>query len=220
MTQSGVIAVITIMLALIVKAALEAALKPLFDGTQTWPDILGLPFAQLVVFFILTLRFYLGALRFGATEPKRIDFLIRSFNFVLAFAVFCTFYALALSVTRPEFFYLEIVILHCIDAAWFGTLLLLSHLKFIDEAELETGELPIRPVRRIMIIYLSFSLLTIAFGVLGYRYGFEARLTEPTAVAAHWSFLVFLLVISMVDFWALYSYYFDFEKWRAMHAKK
>lgn len=51
MGQNGVIAIITIMLALIVKAALETAFKPLFDGTQTWAQILGLPFAQLLVFF-------------------------------------------------------------------------------------------------------------------------------------------------------------------------
>src|ERR1700741_4873219 len=99
MSPTGMVAVITIMLALIVKGALDAAFKTLFDGSQTWSEMVGLPLAQLLVFFLL--RFYLGALLFGATEPKRVDFLVRSFNFVFAFAVFCAFYVIALSVTKP-----------------------------------------------------------------------------------------------------------------------
>jgi len=209
MSQSGLIAVITIMLALIVKGALEAAFKPLFDGTETWSQIFGLPLAQLFTFFVLILRFYLGALRFGSTEPKNVDFLIRSFNFVFAFGLFCSFYVLALSVTKPDFYYLEIIVLHGIDASWFGILWGLSHLKYVDEPRLLDGELPIRPVRRIMVIYFWFSIVTILYGWL---LGFPL---DPTATAAHWFYLVFLVAISGIDFWALPDYYFNFDKWRA-----
>lgn len=220
MNQNGVIAVITIMLALIVKAALETAFKPLFEGTQTWAQMLGLPFAQLLVFFVLTFRFYLGTLRFGTTEPKRVDFLIKSFNFIFAFAVFCSFYAIALSVTKIEFFYLQMVILHGIDATWFGLLYGLSHLKFVDEPQLESGELYIGPVRRIMATYFWFSAITVAFGTLVYPLGFGASLTDPNATIAHWSFLMFIVLMSGIDFWALHEYYFYFDDWRAKHAKK
>lgn len=213
MSPNGVIAVVTIMLALIVKGALEAAFKPLFEGTQTWSQMFGLPFAQLVVFFLLTLRFYLGALRFGATEPKRVDFLVRSFNFVFAFAVFCAFYVLALSVTKANFYYIEIIILHGIDASWFGLLWCLSHLKFVDEPELENGELPIGPVRRIMVRYFWFSACTILVGWL-------TSPLDPTATTAHVLYLGFLVLISGIDFWALPDYYFDFEQWRDKHCIK
>src|SRR5437868_3427470 len=107
MAQNAIIAAVTIMLALIIKAALETAFKPFFEGHQTWETLFGLPGIQLAVFFLLTLRFYLGVLRFASTEPKRIDFLVRSFNFVFSFLVFCAFYVIALSVTLPKFFYLE-----------------------------------------------------------------------------------------------------------------
>src|SRR5262245_20791248 len=110
------------MLALIIKAALETTFVPIFEGTRTWHDLYGLPLAQLALFFILTLRFYLGTIRFANTEPRDIDFVVRTFNFVFAFLVFCSFYVIALSVTSPQFFYVEIVILHSIDAAWFGLL--------------------------------------------------------------------------------------------------
>lgn len=213
MNQNGVIAVVTIMLALIVKAALEAAFKPLFDGTQTWSQIVGLPLTQLLVFFLLTLRFYLGALRFGATEPKRIDFLVRSFNFVFAFAVFCAFYVIALSVTKPDYFYLEIIVLHAIDACWFGILYGLSHLKYVDIADLEDNELPIEPVRRIMATYFFFSLITIILGLFVYP-------LDPAATIAHWLFLIFLIAISLIDFWALFDYYFEFDRWRSTRCKK
>lgn len=170
--------------------------------------------------FLLTLRFYLGTLRFGTTEPKRVDFLIKSFNFIFAFAVFCAFYAIALSVTKIKFYYLQIVILHGIDAAWFGLLYGLSHLKYVDEPQLESGELYIGPVRRIMAIYFWFSAITVAFGVLVYPLGFGASLTDPTATVADWSFLAFLVLMSGIDFWALHDYYFYFDDWRRNHAKK
>jgi hypothetical protein len=214
MNQSGSIAVVTILLALIIKAALETTFKPLFEGTAIWSDILGLPFAQLLVFFLLTLRFYLGTVRFGTTEPKRIDFLIRTFNFVFAFAVFCAFYALALSVTKSEFFYLEIIVLHVIDGAWFGILYCLSHLRFVDVNELEDGELLIEPVRRVMLIYFFFSLFTVLFGLLVY-WLLGVSITESNPNTAHWCYLAFLVFMSGIDFWALFKYYFHFEEWCA-----
>jgi hypothetical protein len=213
MSPTGMVAVITIMLALIVKGALEAAFKPLFDGSQTWSEMVGLPLAQLLVFFLLILRFYLGALRFGATEPKRVDFLVRSFNFVFAFAVFCAFYVIALSVTKPEFFYVGIIVLHAVDAAWFGILFGLSHLKFVDVPELEDNELLIGPVRRIMVTYFFFSIITIAVGIFIFP-------LDPSATRAHWLFLLFLVAITGIDFWAVFEYYFEFEKWCATRCKK
>ena len=219
MGQNAIIAVVTIMLALIIKAALETAFKPLFEGDQTWQAILGLPLAQLAIFYLLTLRFYLGALRFASTEPKRIDFLVRTFNFVFAFLVFCGFYVLALSVTLPEFFYLEIVLLHTIDAAWFGLLYFFSHVKYVPLDQLEAGEFPIEPIRKLMVLYFVFSAATIAFGVIAYPL-FGVSLTDPNATKVHASYLVLLVFISGIDFWALSDYYFDFSTWAAKHAKK
>jgi len=120
MPQNAIMITVSILLALIIKAALETAFKPFFDGSQTWQAFYGLPLAQLCVFFVLIFRFYLGALRFSNTEPKRVDFVIRTFNFVFAFMVFSGFYVIALAVTLPKYFYLCIVVLHGIDVAWRG----------------------------------------------------------------------------------------------------
>jgi hypothetical protein len=220
MPQNAIMITVSIMLALIVKAALETAFKPFFDSSQTWQSFYGLPLAQLCVFFLLTFRFYLGALRFSNTEPKKIDFLIRTFNFVFAFMVFAAFYVIALAVTLPKYFYLSIVALHVIDAIWFGLLWVLSFGKFVPNDQLEVGEFPIEPIRRIMVTYFVFSLLTIGFGLLVYPFVFTASLTDPTATAAHVWFLIILVAISFLDFWWFHEYYFYFEKWRGDKGKK
>jgi hypothetical protein len=210
MNQNGVIAVVTIILGLIVKDSLETSFKPIFEGAPI-SSLLWLPLAQVLVFFLLILRFYLGSIRFGATEPKRVDFLVRTFNFVFSFLLFCCFYVTSLSVTKADFFYSEIIALHIIDALWFGLLFLLSHWKFVGEDRLQDKELRIAPMRRIMLIYLGFSLLTILYG------WFCGNPQDAHAESAHWMFLAFLVALSGVDFWILREYYFSFEDWRQRH---
>jgi len=213
-------AVVAIILALVVKAALDKAFSPLFSEHGDWHTFVGLPAAQLGVFFLLTFRFYLGVLRFSDTEPRRIDFLVRSFNFVFSFFVFVAFYVMALSVTSAQYFYADIVLLHSIDAAWFFLLFFISFVKYVPETSLEPGEMPIKPVRRIMGFYFALSLITVCWGLLVYPYAFGASLTDPAATTAHEWYLVILIVLSLLDFGLLREYYFFFDEWKSQNGVK
>lgn len=211
--KSPVMAVVAIILAIVVKAALDKT----FNQAGDWHTIFGLTGAQLFVFFFLTFRFYLGVLRFSDTEPKRIDFLVRSFNFFFAFFVFVGFYVTALSVTSPQYFYQDIVVLHCIDAAWFFLLFLVSFVQYVAVNELEPGELPIGPVRTIMITYAILSAVTVAWGLLAYPLLFDASLTDPSATLADGVYLGVLVLLSILDFALLKDYYFYFDDWKRRH---
>ena len=224
MSPSGVIAVITIMLALIVQGTLGAAFTPGHGLAKPWSQVTGIAIFQVAVFFVLIFRFYLGALRFGQTEPRKVDFFVRSFNFIFAFAVFSVFYVTALTVTHPDF-YLKIIILHAIDALWFGALWFWSQTRFVDEARLEVGEFRIEPVRHIMGFYAVISGITT---VVGWFFCFGPATTivgsfvagDRAAVACRWIFLVALLGVSAFDFWTLRYYYFYFGEWKREDRKK
>jgi|GEM_PF-6376334 len=202
------------MLALIVKAALETAFKPILDQ-EAWTAVSALAWSQLAVFFVLMLRFYIGALRYVEMEPKNLDLVIRTINLVFAFILFCNFYVIALSVTHPEYFYYLVISLHLIDGVWFLVALTFSFLKVVPE---HPGEIKISATRRVMITFLFFDFLTVLFAAIWYYLIFPQQLTSKTETSADWAFLATLIAISFLDFWALNEYYFKIADWRTKHA--
>ena len=95
--------VILILLALIVRAALETTFRPILEPVADWSKVSALQWAQVVVFFVITMRFYIGARRFVENEPKNVNLVSTTVNFLFAFLLFCTIYAIALAVTHLEF---------------------------------------------------------------------------------------------------------------------
>jgi hypothetical protein len=81
--------IISILLALIVKGALEQFFQPIFDGDEKWSEVPVLHWGQLALCFVLVFRFYLGATRFIDTEPSQLGFLVRAVNLIFSFLLFC-----------------------------------------------------------------------------------------------------------------------------------
>jgi hypothetical protein len=214
MSQSATLAVIAIMLALIVKAALETAFSPIFDGKIIFSNVPLLAWCQLFIFFVLTLRFYLGAIRYVEIEPKNIGLFIRSVNLFFAFGIFCNFYVIALSVTHPQYFYYLVVLLHLVDATWFIVAFAFS---FFTGAPDQKGEIKKTAARRVMAIFLSFDVLTVMLVVIWYHFVFPQDLTSDTQTTADWAFLGTLFAISLLDFYILEEYYFKAVEWRTKH---
>jgi hypothetical protein len=209
--ENAAIVVVSIMLALIVKAALEATFKPIFDDDLAWSTITLLSWVQVSVFFVMMLRFYLGAIRYINSEPENLDFLVRAVNFVFAFMLFCAFYVTALSVMDSAYFYTLIVAVHIFDAAWFVVAISLMKLR---DAEDISGQIRSTATYRVMFIFLVFSTFTILYGLLSYPLIFNETIYASEPIWAHWAFLGVLTIISLLDFWALFEYYFQLAKWR------
>ncbi len=208
--------ILAILIGLIVKAALETAL-PIFKAQELSPLAL-LSWAQLAVFFLMTLRFYLGAVRYIDTEPKKPDFLPTAINFIFVFLLFCAFYVTALSVTDPAFFYKLIIALHGIDIAWFVCALVC--LGRVSNKKLSVGDIPVSENRKIAKFFFGLSCLTVIYAFASYKLYFHAHFNDGNAIAAHWCFLGFLIVVSICDFWHLREYYFNFPEWRKTKEKK
>lgn len=206
---SAVIGVITLLLALVVRAALETVLKPIFDHSQTWwHTVWSFGGAQFLTFFLMTLRFWLGAIRFGDVEAAKWPFLIKAANFVFAFILFCNFYAAALAVEQPAYFFNAIVALHIFDAVWFGSVLVLFWLRRVGDHLLNSGEVTTSAARRLMIVFLALDVVTLALAAALYSWWG----LSPTCF---WVFLSGLMVLSVADFTLLRKYYFHHSQWVA-----
>jgi hypothetical protein len=202
-------AIIALLLALIVKAALETMFKPIFEGNDPWSELLSLHGAQLAVLFILLLRFYLGAYRIAQMEPNDIAFPVRAMNFVFAFVVFSTFYTIALSVTKSGYYFTLMVALHTIDAILLG----IGHvLTYIADDRTQPGEITLRARRKIVFTFFALSVVTVAYAFISYSL-LGARFSDPSAVYAHSLFLIFLLLLSLFDLWLLRDFYFRYARW-------
>jgi hypothetical protein len=205
--------IISILLALIVKGALEHFFQPIFDGDKKWSEVPALHWGQLALCFVLVFRFYLGATRFIDTEPKQLGFVVRAVNLIFSFLLFCTFYCVALAVSDPGYFYAIVLVLHGIDVVWFVVALALSYFHHVSDRMLEPGEIKIEASRSIMWSFLVLSAVTIAIGAASYDFFGEA-LTSQDVMRSHCTFLIFLFLISFVDLVLLRKYYFSFSEWR------
>lgn len=205
--------IISILLALIVKGALEIFFKPIFEGDKSWADIPFLHWGQLALCFVLVFRFYLGATRFIDTEPKQLPFPIKAINLIFSFLLFCTFYCAALAVSDSGYFYAIVLGLHVIDALWFVIALTFSYFQSVSGAKLGNDEIKIESARKIMWTFMSLSAATIAYG-LGSYWLFGETLSSQEITISHQSFLAFLFAISFIDFFMLQEYYFRFSDWK------
>jgi nucleoside 2-deoxyribosyltransferase len=87
---SGGNLIIGILLALIVRAALEAFFKDPIQEEHPWPNVVV--WFQLIAFVLLVVRFYLGATRFLDTQPEKAPFVLSVVNITFASIIFCAFY--------------------------------------------------------------------------------------------------------------------------------
>jgi hypothetical protein len=71
-------------------------------------------------------------------------------------------------------------------------------------------------VQRIMRTYMFLSAITVVVGIA--VYWMLGGLFDPKENAGHWSFVCFLFLISIFDFYWLRQYYFDFDSWKISNA--
>ena len=131
---SGAKLIIGILLALIVRAALEAVFKDPIQKDAPWPTLLT--WFQLLTFSVLMARFYLGATRYIDTQPPSQPLWISTANVVFASLIFGTFNVAALAVGEDDF-YPALVAMHVADAQ-------LVFIWIFDTVDFATGG----PVRR------------------------------------------------------------------------
>jgi hypothetical protein len=217
--DSAVFVVVSLMLALIVRAALEALFQPVFVLHETWGAIRLQSWLQSFLFFIVLLRFYLGTMRHASAEPSELPFFVTALNFVFAFLVFCTFYLLAQSVTRPDLYYWLLIFLHVVDTFWFVLGLFLSFAFYVPEERLKAGEVLLRAARRVMAIFLALSLATLGSAYVIYVRVYGQSPGEKTITGADYAFMVAIFGFSVIDLAVLRNYYFSFEKWVARNSK-
>jgi nucleoside 2-deoxyribosyltransferase len=208
--QRAAFVIISLMLTLIVRAALESAFRPSVQGgareLSDWEFWL-----QLFLFAAMMLRFYLGATRYVDTEPENIGMFIRFVNCIFAFLIFCTFYVVALSITRVEFYY-SLVILHCIDIAWFAVVL--TYTGYFP-APVVSGDILPEKQRDVMLKFLGLSTATIIVASILYEMRRQGDIVANTAEVL---FMFGLVALSMLDFVLLWKYYFDHKTWIAENA--
>jgi len=206
--------ILSVLLALIVRAALETTFKPVI--AYGWSGLTSLAWTQVVVFFVLTVRFYLGAFRYGSIEPRRLDFHFKALNFVFAFCLFCVFYATALCVVQPELFYSLIIVLHSVDALWFFVAWCVSW--SVSEASLDPDEVRMPALRRVTEFFFVLSMITIATYFTLHSVLFD-KTKFNSNMLSNFAFLGALFLLSVIDFTAFHKYYFDHESWVKKHAK-
>jgi hypothetical protein len=211
--ETAIFVVISLLLALIVRAALEALFHPLVQRGGSWGEIRGIAWLQCTVFFVLLLRFYLGSIRHASAEPKQLHFGVRAVNFVIAFAIFCLFYLIALSVARPDLFYPLVIVLHLVDACWFAIALILSLFLYQNLAD---DDVDAAAARGVMAIFFCLSIGTLVAAVIIYWWK-GIWPSDAEHLSADYLFLVALVLLSVIDIASLHSYYFAYERWLQTH---
>jgi nucleoside 2-deoxyribosyltransferase len=198
--------VIGILLALIVRAALEAIFKDPIQEDVPWPEMLA--WFQLLIFSIMMARFYLGATRYIDTQPQSQPLWVSTANVIFASLIFCSFYVAALAVGEDEF-YPALFTMHVVDAGWFlfGFFALLI-LRLTDQP----GEIRVASNRQIMIIFFGLSLTTIVFAAILFT---AVQFGKIEALTAKSLFLGGLGALSIFDFIKLREYYFRHANWIA-----
>jgi nucleoside 2-deoxyribosyltransferase len=197
--------IISILLALIVRAALEAVFKGPVQAHEAWPA--PIVWGQFITFSVMMARFYLGATRYLDTQPHGLPFPIQVVNVVFASLLFCAFYVVGLAVAEIEF-YFALVGLHVVDALWF--IIAFAYSFYVNPPDVP-GEIRIAAHRKIMGIFFGLSVATIAWAWVLYL--LLDKYIEPST--AMWLFLVGLWLLSISDFRILFDYYFRHTDWIA-----
>jgi nucleoside 2-deoxyribosyltransferase len=207
--SGGAKLIIGILLALIVRAALEAMFKdPIQEENASWPTLLD--WFQLLTFSVMMARFYLGATRYIDTQPPSQPLWVSAGNMIFASLLFGTFYVAGLAVAEEEF-YPALLIMHLVDAGWF--LFGFLALRILSPAD-QPGEIKVASNRKIMKTFFWLSVVTIAWAVLLFALN---RCGYIGLAAGKFWFLAGLIGLSIFDFWKLQDYYFRNSQWIAQH---
>jgi nucleoside 2-deoxyribosyltransferase len=198
--------IISLLLALIVRAALESAFRSNLQDHHEELLLDWVLWLQLLLFCTMMVRFYLGATRYIDTEPTNIGVFDKTVNCIFSFLLFCVFYAIGLSITTVDF-YFGLFVLHCVDVLWF--LIVLTHAS-VFPAETPPGDIRPEAIGKIMRTFLGLSLGTIVFALILYGKYLTAGISEYSAEIV---FMIGLIAISIFDFVYLREYYFYHEKW-------
>jgi nucleoside 2-deoxyribosyltransferase len=206
--SSGATFIIGLLLALIVRAALEAVFKDPIQKDHTWPSLLD--WFQLLTFSIMVARFYLGATRYIDTQPPSQPLWVSAGNVVFASSLFGSFYVAGLAVAEDEF-YPALVVMHLVDAGWF---LFGFFALWILQPTDQPGQIKIASNRQIMLTFFGLSAATIALAALLFVLNWGGCIG---IVAAKSWFLVGLIALSIFDFVKLKEYYFRHSQWIAQN---
>ncbi len=202
------IVILTILLAIILRASLEAVVPPLISGRnlrklfEAWPpaEETLLRLGQFFVFLILLARFYGGAYRFNEAQHPGSTVSALLLNVGGTFGLFSLFYVVAVNVWTADLFYALVLLLHIFDAVWFlGALM-----------TLEPGAALIEPVKW----FLLWDALTLIIYLILFGRYWRGFLSGSDFSFQLWALAV-LLVISATDWWVLRDFYFRPDKWRA-----
>jgi nucleoside 2-deoxyribosyltransferase len=204
--QRAAFIIVTLMLALIVRAALESAFSLTLKLHHEVDLLNWVLWLQLVLFFTMMVRFYLGATRYVDTEPKNIGLIVKAVNCIFAFILFCVFYTIALSITTTDY-YFGLFVLHCVDILWF---LIVMVYTYWSPPQLESGDIRADAARKIMLTFLGLSAITIIFSLILYVMYLGFCISEYSAEIV---FMSGLIAISIFDFVYLGKYYFDHKEW-------
>lgn len=204
------IVLLGILLVIILRAALESFFPPLFEDRNlrelisAWPPsgVTVLRVGQFVVFVLLLARFYGGAYRIHQEKSARpsSDTILDIINIIFTFILFCSFYITAVNVWSIELFYALILVVHIVDSFWF-MLILVMFVRTISPS-----------VILVAALFLTWNLLTFFAYVILSAY-FWNEFWTAVNLRLQGYLLIALVVISLIDWYVLFNFYFRPVKW-------
>ncbi len=195
-----------ILLALIITTVLDVFFRNISSYRSTGvlmhvlishAEIACLDLFQLLVFVLVTTRFYWGTFRYNEEVPESRGTPQMVFGLAGAILVFASFYVTALVVKNPALFYPSFAIAHLIDLLWF----------VIAAVCLETS----LEIRKVWNWYKLFDVLTILMLVILIGIG---HIGEKASYVCNCIALTGLTGISLWDMCKLWPYYTKAEGWR------
>lgn len=204
---TGVTVILSILLALILRSALETYFRSLI-GTQTllelcknWPPTWEswVRTSQFVVFLVLLTRFYFGAYRINEEQMQPLKAMDAGINLLGSFGLFMFFYVVTINLWKLDLFYVSIFLMHVFDLVWFVVLLV---------------RLPRQsPLHKTIGWFIAFDVLTLLLFVFLslFLWGYFIEGTRPLLQTV---LLIVLLGVSAWDCFMLRAFYFNPERWR------
>lgn len=196
-----------ILLALILKSTLDvffknvavyASIWALFRAAMSHAASNLLDAFQLVVFMVMTTRFYWGTYRYNEEAPQSEGTPQLILGLIGAVLVFSSFYVTGLLVRNPRLFYASFALTHVIDLFWF--LIAATWLK------------PPLELQKVWSWYKLFDVVTIIslLVLIGVGHFAPARRS-----VCNWAGLAVLVAVSFWDFRELWPYYVNKTTWRS-----
>ena len=183
-----------VILALIIKEALENIYSNLASGFHSISSFNYEQFLTFLTFTILLGRFYGGSYRFIQKGEAFSNVFIDLKNLVGSTALFVAFFFMSKSILDIHQFIFWCLWLHIFDLSWFVVALIVNALAIQALKEYVDLERSAKELRATSAFFLLLSAATV--GVLYYRWGDSIRS------------LHFLIIISAFDLVVFYRFYF------------